>query len=218
MTDAYQGTLLRFAAEAARNGLDLLSDAEVLCASARWSRAYALAVLAIEELGKASVVLTAALLPEELRRQVPVEQLLQRHEVKHAVGLVMCVLEFGEPGVAARAEEFADQLAEVARGARTSNLAKQRGFYVDLISGEFRRPREVTEAEARAALAEAQRVLESAGPLRDPDVLEFLSAPSPEVLRWLGVTIERFIESADTGGPEAAADVALELMRIIQRR
>ena len=171
VADAHQGTLLRFAAEAARNGLDLLSDAEVLCKSARWSRAYALAVLAVEELGKASVVLTLALLPDELRTQVPAQQLLQRHEVKHAVGLVMCILEFGEPGVAARTELLADQLALVAQGAKASNLAKQRGFYVDLVCGELSKPRETTETEARAALAQAWRVVNSAGPLRNPDVL-----------------------------------------------
>lgn len=216
--DARQGPLLRFASAAARNGLDLLSDAEVLCLSERWSRTYALAVLAIEELGKASAVLTLALLPTELRTQVPAHELLERHEVKHAVGLVMCALEFGKPGVASRAEQLADQLALLAGEARASNLAKQRGFYVDLICGELRAPGDITETEARAALAQARQVAESAGPLRNPDVLEVLSDPPPEVLRHLGVTMERFLESADPGGPEAAAAVALELARIIRQR
>jgi hypothetical protein len=38
------------------------------------------------------------------------------------------------------------------------------------------------------------------------------------VLRYTGLTIERFIESADTGAPEATADVAQELMRVIRQR
>jgi hypothetical protein len=66
----------------------------------------------------------------------------------------MCILEFGESGVAARAEQLADQLAQVAQGAKASNLAKQGGFYVDLVRGEPSKPGEITESEARAALAQ----------------------------------------------------------------
>lgn len=196
----------------------MLADAELLCANARWSRAYGLAVLAVEELGKASVVLTAALLPVGLRRHVPVSELLQRHDVKHAVGLVMSALEFGEPGVAARAEQLADRLAPVANEAKSANIAKQRGFYVDLNDGELSKPGAITETEAREALAQAWRIVDSAGLLRDPDALEFLSDPPLEVLRYGGTTVEWFLESADKGGPEAAALIALELMRVIRER
>ena len=218
MANARQDTLLKFSAAAARNALDLLSDCELLCASERWSRTHALAVLAVEELGKAATALTAALLLPEQRKQVPVNQLLERHDVKHAVGLVMCILEFGKPGVAARAAQVGDQLVLLAQNAKASNLAKQRGFYVDLIGGELQKPADVTEAEARAALAQAWRAAESAGPLLNPDNLEFLSDPPPEVLRFMGLTLEHFLETADTGGPEAATDVALELARIVRER
>jgi hypothetical protein len=58
----------------------------------------------------------------------------------------------------------------------------------------------------------------SFGPLQNPDVLEVLSDPPLEVLRLAGLTIERFLESTDTGGPEAAAAVALELARVVGQR
>jgi AbiV family abortive infection protein len=215
-----QGALIGFAAAAARNALDLLSDAELLCAGQRWARAYALAVLAVEELGKASGVLTLALVPPALRAQVPVRDLLGRHDVKQAAGLVMHLLEFGKPGVAARVENaprLSDQLAQLAGEVGESNQAKQRGFYVDLISGELKQPSEVTEADARAAMARAWEVAESAGPLRDPEALAVLADPPPEVLRFAGLTLERYLESADLGGPEAAAAVAVELARVVRR-
>lgn len=220
VTAADQQTLIGFAAAAARNALDLLSDAEILCANQRWARTYTLAVLAVEELGKASGVLTLAMVPPALRAQVPVRDLLERHNVKHAVGLLMHLMEFGKPGVAARVESsprLADQLAQLAVEARMSNLAKQRGFYVDLISGELKQPSDVTEVDARAALARVREVLESSGPLRDPETLQVLADPPPEVLRLAGLTVERYLESADIGGPEAAATAAVELARVIRQ-
>lgn len=219
VASADQRTLIGFAAAAARNALDMLSDAELLCTGQRWARTYALAVLAVEELGKASGVLTLALVPSELRAQVPVRDLLGRHDVKQAAGLVMHLLEFGTPGVAARVEgatRLADQLARVAEEVGEANRAKQRGLYVDLVGGELKRPEEVTEADARAAIARAREVAGSAGPLRDPDALAVLADPPPEVLRFAGLTFERYLESADIGGPEAAAAVAVEMARSIR--
>jgi hypothetical protein len=165
-------------------------------------------------------VLTLALVPPGLRAQVPVRDLLGRHDVKHAAGLVMHLLEFGKPGVAARvasAPRLADQLAQVAAEVDEANRAKQRGLYVDLADGELKRPSEVTEADARTALARAREVAGSAGPLCDPEALAVLADPPPEALRLAGLTFERYLESADPGGPEAAAAAAVELVRVIRK-
>lgn len=132
----------------------------------------------------------------------------------------MALLEFGKPGVAARvkgADRLGDQLAQVAAEVGEANRAKQRGLYVDLVDGEIKRPEEVTEADARAAVARAYEVAGSAGPLRDPDALAALADPPSEVLRLAGVTFERYLESADAGGPEAAAAVAAAVAAEVAR-
>jgi hypothetical protein len=148
-----------------------------------------------------------------------VRDLLGRHDVKQAAALVMHLLEFGKPGVAARVEGMAglsERLAQIGEQVGETNRAKQRGLYVDLVDGEIKRPEEISEADARAALERAREIAGSAGPLHDPDSLAVLANPPPEVLRFAGVTFERYLESMDVGGPEAAAAVAVEMARIVR--
>lgn len=55
----------------------------------RWARAHALAVLAAEEWGKASAVITLSFMPPEARARIPVSELLEDHRMKMAGALLM---------------------------------------------------------------------------------------------------------------------------------
>ena len=61
--------LLACAAAAAENAQDLLDDAELLSDAGRHARAYSLAVLAVEEFGKATSLLALAAMPETSGRR-----------------------------------------------------------------------------------------------------------------------------------------------------
>ena len=69
-------------------GTSVLADAELLGAGRR-ARAHALAVLAAEERGKASAVITPSFMPPEARARIPVRELLEDHRMKMAGALLM---------------------------------------------------------------------------------------------------------------------------------
>src|SRR5215468_9532921 len=99
--EASRQQLIACAAAAATNGRDLLDDAELLSDAARHPRAYSLAVLAVEEYGKAVSLLSLAVMPENLRAQAPVRRMLECHPMKQIGGLLLAVLPFSESGPAA---------------------------------------------------------------------------------------------------------------------
>jgi hypothetical protein len=68
-------------------GTSVLADAELLRAG-RWARAHALAVLAAEEWGKASAVITLSFMPPEARARIPVRE-LEDHRMKMAGAQLM---------------------------------------------------------------------------------------------------------------------------------
>jgi hypothetical protein len=79
--------------------------------------------------------MTLALVPRQLRAQVPVQDLLGRHDVKQAAALVMHLLEFGKPGVAAQTEStvgLSYPLADIGEAVGVASRTKQRALYVDL--------------------------------------------------------------------------------------
>jgi len=154
--------LVRYAAAVAGNARDLLADAELLLGAGRWARAYALAVLASEEWGKACAVITLSFIPPEARAAIPVRELLEDHRMKMAGALLMRILDAGRPGVAGRVAGMAG-LADVLRAAEQqagdANTAKQRGLYADLLGdGTLLLPSDVSESEAGEAVARAREV------------------------------------------------------------
>ena len=75
-------------------GTSVLADAE-LPGAGRWARAHALAVLAAEEWGKASAVITLSFMPPEARARIPVRELLEDHRMKMAGALLMRIQQPG---------------------------------------------------------------------------------------------------------------------------
>src|SRR5258708_14299989 len=71
--------LLACVAAAAENTQGLLNDAELLSAAGQHARAYSLAVLAVEEFGKAPSPIALAAMPKNLRAPGPGRRVAQVH-------------------------------------------------------------------------------------------------------------------------------------------
>ena len=71
--------LARGSAAAARNARGLVGDAELLSGAGRSARAYSLAGLAVEEVGKAGSLAALAAVPASVRAQAPVGRMLEWH-------------------------------------------------------------------------------------------------------------------------------------------
>jgi AbiV family abortive infection protein len=120
---------------AAANAQGLLQDAELLAGSGRMARAYSLAVLAVEECGKAMDLTALALMPESLRAQAPVGRMLEWHQLKLVGGLLMAVVPL--TNVTSKladmpTAELAQTLSILDEPADEADRLKRRGFYVDM--------------------------------------------------------------------------------------
>jgi AbiV family abortive infection protein len=214
--------LLACAAAAAENAQDLLDDAEMVSAAGRHSRAYSLAVLAVEEFGKAVSLLTLAAMPKNLRAQAPVRRLLEWHQMKQVGGLLIAAMTFSEPGAAARLAAMpltqVEQILDTANAfAQDADELKLRGLYVDMERGaRIRRPSQITEAEASDQLGIARQVASSASLLRDPEVQARLADPPAEAIELSRALVQAFAEAGDVRRPKAAAALALNAVRKLQ--
>jgi AbiV family abortive infection protein len=122
--DAPPPDLARGAVAAAKNACGLVQDAELLSDAGRRARAYSLAGLAVEEVGKADNLVTLAAMPENLRAQAPVGRMLEWHQMKLITGQLTAAIPYSPPGMAAR---FATMpLSEVAVDTRHSAARNRR--------------------------------------------------------------------------------------------
>jgi AbiV family abortive infection protein len=217
--EASRQQLVACAAAAATNGRDLLDDAEHLADADRHPRAYSLAVLAVEEYGKAVSLLALAVMPENLRAQAPVRRLLECHPMKQVGGLLLAVLPLGETGpVASLAAMPLTQLTQVLETtdafAQDADRMKIRGLYVDLQrDARIRRPSEITEAEVSDEIGRVRQVAASASMLCDSGVVERLADPPAEAIELARVLVGAFAETEDYCTPDAAAAMTLKAAR-----
>jgi AbiV family abortive infection protein len=176
-------------------------------------RAYSLAVLAVEECGKAADLTALAVIPKSIRAQAPVGRMPEWHQMKLVGGLLLAVLPFGR--VASRVgvmptAELAHRMRILYEPADEADRLKRRGFYVDMDrSGRIRAPSEVTEAEVASQLGRARQAAASIGPLLAPDAQARIANPPAD-----GVKLAReMVTAAGAAGhsrtPKAAADVML---------
>ena len=100
--DAPALVLARGSVAAAKNARGLVQDAEMLSGAGRLARAYSLAGLAVEEVGKAGSLAALAAMPENLRARAPLGRMLEWHQWKLVTGLLIAAVPVGVPGVAAR--------------------------------------------------------------------------------------------------------------------
>jgi AbiV family abortive infection protein len=205
--------LARGAVAAARNACGLVEDAELLSGAGRLARAYSLAGLAVEEVGKADSLAALAAMPGNLRAQAPVGRMLEWHQMKLMAGQLTAAVPFSPPGKATRfvtmpPGEVAEILDNAQAFAEDIDRLKQRGLYVDMDrSGNIREPSEVTAAEVREQLDRARRAASAASTLLDPSAPLWLANPGATAVEFSCALVSAFGEMGHARSPEAAADV-----------
>jgi AbiV family abortive infection protein len=198
---------------AARNAQGLLHDAELLARERRTARAYSVAVLAVEECGKAADLTALAVIPKSLKAQAPVGRMLEWHQMKLVGGLLLAVLPFGS--VASRVavmptDELERRLRILDAPADKADRLKRRGFYVDLDrSGRIREPSEVTEAEVASQLGQARQAVASVGALLAPDAQTRIANPPADGVELAQELVSAVSAAGYSRTPKAAADAML---------
>jgi AbiV family abortive infection protein len=213
--DAPARELARGAVAAAKNACGLVEDAELLSGAGRLARAYSLAGLAVEEVGKADSLAALAAMPDNLRARAPIGRMLEWHQMKLVAGRLTAEVPFSPPGKASRfatmpLSEVAEILDRAQAFAEDVDRLKQRGLYVDVDrSGRIREPSEVTEAEVHEQLDRARQATSAVDALLRPDGPAVLARPGPEALEFSRAVVSAFGETRVGRSPEAAADVLL---------
>jgi AbiV family abortive infection protein len=215
--------LSRGTVAALRNARSLVEDAELLTGARRPARAYSLAALAVEEVGKAACLATLAALPEKVRAQAPVGRMLEWHQVKLVEGMLIATVPLGVTCLAShlaatQPRDLTDALDNPRASARRIDSLKQRGLYVDVDrSGRFRQPSELTEAHVRRQLDWARRSAASAAnALLDPGVPDGIAHPGSDGIEFSRAVVSAFTEAGPSRSAEAAAEVLLNAVSKLQ--
>jgi AbiV family abortive infection protein len=219
--DAPTLVLARGSVAAARNACGLVEDAELLSRAGRLARAYSLAGLAVEEVGKAGSIATLAAMPENLRARAPLGRMLEWHQMKLVVGQLIAAVPLG---VAARfvtmpLSEVAEILDTAQSSAQDMDRLKQRGLYVDVDrSGQVREPSEVTVDEVREQLERGRRAASAADKFLDPSAPVWLANPGVDAVEFSRALVSACCEMGLglARSPEAAADVLLNAASKLQ--
>jgi AbiV family abortive infection protein len=205
--------LARGSVAAARNAHTLVEDAELLSGARRLARAYSLAGLAVEEVGKAGSLATLAAMHENVRARAPVGRMLEWHQMKLVAGQLVAAVSFSDPGVGGKfatipLSEVAEILDRAQEFAQDVDRLKQRGLYVDLDRrGQVREPSEVTATEVGEQLDRARRAASAVNPLLDPGAAPWLANPCAPAVKSSRALVSAFRETRFGRSPEAAADV-----------
>jgi AbiV family abortive infection protein len=209
---------------AAANAQDLLDDAELLSAAARYARAHALGALAVEESGKAAALFALALMPRQLRARAPLGRLLQWHQLKMVGGMLIAAVPFGPRTIASQLltmppARVAKILDDAQLFAQDLDCLKQRGLYADIDgTGRVRLPSEVTGTDVPAQLDRARRAVSSASALLDPGVQARIADPPAEIVELCRALVSAFAHAGHGRTPEAAAQVMLEAVSKLQEQ
>jgi AbiV family abortive infection protein len=220
--DAPVRELTRCSIAAARNACELVEDAKLLSGAGRLARAYSLAELAIEEVGKAGNLAALAAMPVNLRARAPVGRMLEWHQMKLVAGQLIAAMPFGVRSPAARLvtmpiSEVAEILDDAQASAQDADRLKQRGLYVDVDrSGRVRVPSEVTAADVREVFDRAQRAAWGVNALLEPGAPRQLASPAAVSVEFSRALVSAFGRTGHCRSSEAAADVFLKTATELQ--
>jgi len=212
---ASRAELLACAVAAARNAQDLLFDAEALAGTGSRGRAFSLAVLAVEESGKAAGLTALAGLPNEMRTHAAAGRLLQWHQLKQVGGLLIAAVTYGSPGAAAKlaamnAAELAQTFSDLQAPADEADRLKRRGLYADMDKdGRIRGPSDITEADVTRQLDRASHAVASTSGLLDPAVQARATDPPAEAAELARALVSALTEARAARTPKGAAKVML---------
>jgi len=214
--------LARGSCGAANNARCLVEDAELLSGAGRLARAYSLAGLAIEEVGKAGSLAALAAMPESLRARAPVGRMLEWHQMKLIGGQLIAAVPFSSPALASKLMvmplgEIAEILDKAQAFAADMDRLKQRGLYVDVDrSGQVRVPSEVTAAEVREQLDRARRAASGVNALLDPSAPPQLANPGAVAVEFSFAMVSALSETRFARRPRVAADLLLKTVTRLQ--
>jgi len=190
---------------ALQNARDLVSDSEILIEHERWPRACSLAVLAAEEAAKAWMCGLMPVLPPDDAASFfawPFAEINRAHGLKlGTAGLVTHMLGNLLAGVGPQGG-IAPRWEDVEASSREDNERKQRGFYVGYRDGQILRPSELSEQDARRAVARARTLANIAEHFLDwtSHLPEELKAAREEI--WA-----RMVGAFERGGYEEMAEL-----------
>jgi AbiV family abortive infection protein len=187
------------------NGHGLLADAELLLEHGRAARAVSLAVLAVEEYGKACqamAVVNSGGSAEELSEY---RRLSTRHGGKITAALIL-------QSVFDENESFTDDFADkLNRLAGDSSAQKMRGFYVDRSVDGLSSPRDMPTSDAAEAVEVARVIAARWTRLLGPLDLEHHA----ELLWQLGPMITAEMERVAAGLDASPGDVLAALREFL---
>jgi AbiV family abortive infection protein len=182
---------VKLARAALSNATDLLSDARVLADAGRFPRAYALATLACEELGKQQQCLRAVWLPctgEGFWRG------FTRHTAK--LSHVQALTVFDSEEQISSPDIFNQRVRQQTRSAHQRKL---RGLYVDYADGTTQLPGEIAEQETQQLIDRVQAALtnDTAEWAQRANMVQWLARQSPTA-RLLWVLFLIWVTEAET--------------------
>jgi AbiV family abortive infection protein len=153
---ASRGQLIAGARAALQNAGRLVKDAGILLAAGSAPTAYSIAVLAIEEASKAFSWLDGATASDgQAQVEVPTE-VAHANKLARAHAFLVLARDLLDDGAQLTDAEILDRAEQLAKD---DNVAKQRGFYVDLENGLIKAPSDIGAAEAAEIIEIAEAVI-----------------------------------------------------------
>jgi AbiV family abortive infection protein len=201
---------------ATRNARSLLEDARLLAENERWSRAASLAILAIEEAGKVSLLRSLVLVddPDGLREEW---RAYRSHTRKNVMGAFLEHVR-DSPNI----EDFRSLFDKSTDRPQVLDAVKQLGFYSDCLGdAHWSLPDEVVDEDLAGSLLATASVLagKDDSPMTTPDELEIWVKYLKPVWRGEMIAMKRALidcyqEAADKGVLKGRGSVE-EMVRFI---
>jgi AbiV family abortive infection protein len=204
--------LARITQAALFNARDLLADARTLTKAGSWPRAHALAVLALEETGKAGICIQS-MPPFGQRTAREFWKAFNSHESKLEVArgvLELLVRESARPVI-----EMYERLTVVSK---SDHVRKMSGLFADYNNGRVATPAEITPTEAETMISDTQLALDfhmrAWGDAQAPArIVERLAEAGPDMAAFMAA-----LDTAMDEDPEAALRRARQFIHEQLRR
>ncbi len=170
--------------KALANARDLVDEAQLLHADARWPRVVFLCHIAAEELGKYIMLMSAFVELTVDPRQFDWNRFWKRFNSHHQK---FTLLTFWEDLYLTRTgdKSLSQSLEDLAAATRELNTGKQKSLYADLTEGSFRAPRDLMGQKiASMALGLAQKRADLISSFEERNSYKFPLITRESVVKW----------------------------------